>query len=50
MVEDEGEDNEEYGEEEFDEDDYFQPPPAPSDGQQTMGTKICIPLFGGPVA
>jgi hypothetical protein len=49
MMEDEVEDNDEYGEDEFDEDDYFQPPPVSSDAQPTMSTKICIPLFGVPV-
>lgn len=49
MMEDEVEDNDEYGEDEFDEDDYFQPPPVTSDAQPTMSTKICIPLFGVPV-
>ncbi len=49
-MEDEAEDNDEYGEEEFDEDDYFQPPPVTSDAQPTLSTKISIPLFGGLVS
>jgi hypothetical protein len=49
MMEDEVDDNDEYGEEEIDEEDYYQPPPAPSDAQPTTSTKICIPLFGGPM-
>lgn len=42
---DDAEDNDEYGDEDFEEDDYYQPPPASN--QPSIGTKISIPFFGG---